>query len=221
MANDTDLFLYLEYLKYYFFGDLEEFHALCKSAEEKEREYIQNKGSIEPVTGSYVPSKEQEFYLSQTFDPSTPRFFRSTIPHTLAMFSVIDIIGFLLRNGKDYGATGENIKAFFTGILNENEISIIVHLYRHGMSHGYFPKLGLGLSYHSSNPTTLFFKTKNRVTHLNVNYLETLVCNKVNDVYKNPLSHNPRISEQYEILIDSYETKTKSYFEKLETLVTQ
>jgi len=220
MTDNTDVFLYLEYLKYYFFGDLEEFHTLCKSAEEKERIHIQEKGSIEPVTGSYVHPKEQEFYLSHTYDPTTPRFFRSVIPHALSMFAVVDILGFLLRNTKDYTATTKNFKTFFSGDLSDKEMQVIINLYRHGMSHGYFPKLGLGISYHSANPNTLFYKSNQGIIFFNAIYLEAIVKKKFLRIYYNPLSINPRINEQYESLIISYQSKTKADFEELEKLIT-
>lgn len=75
-----------------------------------------------------------------------------TIPQAMAIFSYMDILGFLLRidtNAEDLSSkkdTGENIKYFLKqfyinkSFISENDIKPLINLYRHGMMHQFLPK---------------------------------------------------------------------------------
>jgi hypothetical protein len=79
----------------------------------------------------------------------------------------------LIRGGS-HTQTSENIKAFYMRVNPEipnDQISCLVNIFRHGLAHNYFPKLGQSISYHSKNPNSLFFSDGLGIS-LNVNMLE-------------------------------------------------
>ena len=56
-------------------------------------------------------------FLEATFEKK--EFYRSTIPHTLLLFSVIDIIGFLLGSENNPADTSGNFNTFFNHFFHK------------------------------------------------------------------------------------------------------
>lgn len=163
----TEVYKFFLFLEQYAFGDLQLFHKLAKEAEGKDAEN-QFENSNFPPTTMYPYGFEFNF--------GKPINCRATIPFTLMIFSCMDILGFIVRNGNknSHRETQKNIEEFYRFISpmpTQNEINCLVKLFRHGLMHNYFPKLAQSISYHSENPSTLFFDDNSGIC-LNVNILE-------------------------------------------------
>ena len=153
----------------YALGDLELLHQLSRDAEQKE---------VRPYTTSSTTTYESTYPTgSYSAIPQVP-ICRATIPFTLMIFSCMDILGYLVRLEGRHTDTTANIIAFFEKMKikpSADELSCLITLYRHGLAHNYFPKLGQSISYHSKNPDSLFLKSENDgQIILNVNKLESL-----------------------------------------------
>jgi hypothetical protein len=160
----TNVYKFFLALEQYALGDLQLFHKLAEEAEIMDAE-DKEKNSKNPPTTNYPYGFEFNF--------GKPLQCRATIPFALMIFSCMDILGFIVKGGK-HTATKENIKKFYDFVSSkptQDELDCLVTLYRHGLAHNYFPKLGQSISYHSKNPSTLFF-TDNSGICLNVNILE-------------------------------------------------
>lgn len=161
----TEVFSFFLSLKQYAFGDLDLFHRASKDAEDKE---IETASQGTPVQNS------TKYPYDFSFKFGTPQPSRGTVPFTLMMFSCIDILGYLVRESARHQDTKGNIEAFFKCLdlpPTDSEINLLVNIYRHGLSHTYFPKFSQAISYHSTNPDSLFF-VKRETNTLNVNKLE-------------------------------------------------
>lgn len=163
MAEKEDVIIFLEEVRNYLYGDLENFKRLCEEAEEKE--------ASNPACGLTTTLQTT---LSPNFDYQGLKealFYRSTIPHILSVFSTIDLVGFLLSNRSVIPVKIEdNFKLFFLESISERYIKFLTFFYRNGMSHTFFPKKRFGISAHSSNKDTLFLIEKETIV-LNVSYL--------------------------------------------------
>ena len=163
MAKKEDVVIFLEEVRNYLYGDLENFKRLCEEAEEKE---VSNPafGLTTTINTTLSPNfnyQEQKQAL----------FYRSTIPHILSVFSTIDLVGFLLGNSSVVKSNiEEKFKLFFSDKVSDKEISYLTFFYRNGMSHTFYPKKRFGISAHSSNEDNLFF-IKNDIIILNANFL--------------------------------------------------
>ena len=136
--------------------------------------------------------------------------FRLTIPITLTLFAVVDCTGYLSGNNDNPLRTNENFKEFFKQSippLDESDSSFLNHIFRQGLTHIYFPKLSVGISYHSTNPTEkLFFRNGKGVLILNVNRLEEIVT-KTFMIIKENESLYPQMEDRYQDLISDYQDK--------------
>lgn len=193
--QQTEMYRYLIYLRKYLLGDLEKFQKLCKEAEEEEKEK-----SNSPVNEEIV--SYTKFPYSFEFIHGDPVIARSTIPHPVTLFATIDLLGFLTRNGSNYAKTVENFKSFFSSIsqpINQIEIEVLVKVYRHGTIHSYFPKLNMEISCHSKNPSNkVFFKGSTGDLVLNVNYLLSIVEERLDDIIDDS-SLYPNMEAQYNL----------------------
>jgi hypothetical protein len=177
---------YFEYIERYAFGDLNLFHKIAIDAEAEEN----NQGSTSSSTTAYEATK---YHSGSAGAEPYPDFVdkrvpfevvnRATIPFTLMIFSCMDALGYLIREdhkAEDENAhtkTNKNITGFFKFVSpypTKEEIECLVAIFRHGLGHNYFPKLGHAISYHSNNPKDkLFFLDVVGVrVVLNVNRLE-------------------------------------------------
>lgn len=220
----TDVYRFLIFLHKYLLGDLKLFHQLAKDAEKKEREIASmsaNKGClsffiVEPPSSTSITTTKYPYSFEFMF--GDPIISRSTIPNTATFFSTIDILGFLTRTGNDYGSTTKNITEFFsypTTTIDLTELAVLTNIYRHGMTHSYFPKLNVEVSYHSSNPIGhLFFKRTTGGLVLNVNQLEKLVVARLNEVI-NDASLYPNMDSQLSIMTADYLSRTSALISTL------
>lgn len=211
----TDVYNYINYIEVYLKGDLSTFHDVCRQIEGREaRDISPLETNITQSFGLKVSTSSTTTTTETTMFPgspaakkveeiTTPKYFRLTVPVTLTLFSIIDIIGYFLGSHKE-NMTGKSFEEFLKGQLSAPEINLLTFIYRHGMSHGYFPKLDVGVSYHSSNPNQLFFKSNEKVV-LNVAVLEQIVLDKLSKT-KNDTSLYPHMETRYQNLISNYNT---------------
>lgn len=163
----TEVYKFFLVLEQYALGDLKLLHKLAEEAEIKDAE-TQLANSNVPPTTMYPYGFEFNF--------GKPIHCRATIPFALMIFSCMDILGFIVRGGdqKAHKETKKNIEEFYKFVSSkptQDELDCLVNLYRHGLAHNYFPKLGQSISYHSKNPSTLFFNDNSGIC-LNINILE-------------------------------------------------
>jgi hypothetical protein len=211
--ESTDVYKYLVYLRKNLLGDLDLFHKLTTEADIEESRIRDSSSETPEVTTTQYP-------YSFEFMFGTPLISRSTIPHTSVLFSTIDILGFLNRTEPSYRQTTENFKKFFESVTPEidgDKLSVLIKAYRHGMTHSYFPKLGVVISYHSSNPTgKIIFKNERSDLVLNVNALETTVTKRLSDLMSDSGLYS-NMDNQYRILVDGYERECRTEIDALKT----
>ncbi|WP_372947818.1 hypothetical protein [Mariniphaga sp.] len=217
--QSTDVYRYLIYLEKYLLGDLELFHQNAKIAEEIERK-IQNRSKNKGCRNFFIKKTSSTNLIQTTKYPYSFEFMigsavvpRSTIPNTATLFATIDVLGYLTRTGTDYINTTKNFKEFFaypSTFIDQAELTVLIKVYRHGMTHNYLPKLKMEISYHSSNPTNkLFFKNSIGDLVLNVNRLEILVINRLSEII-NTESLFPNMDSQHSYMIQEYENQCRS-----------
>ena len=222
--QSTDVYNYLTYLEHYLTGDLDTFHKICEDAEKNEN--IPTSAITASNAGSMYAEPQQT--LSSTTTTQTTMFpgdtpfqyssivdsrqdnFRLTIPITLTLFATVDCIGYLSGANSDPQKTNENFKEFFKQSnipVTEPETVFLNQVFRQGLTHVYFPKLGLGISYHSTNPfEKLFFKDHNGNLILNVNRLEKIIIETFKSI-KQCESLYPKMETRYQSLKSEYQTK--------------
>lgn len=137
-------------------------------------------------------------------------FFRLTIPITLALFSTLDYLGYLVGNNNDPLKTNINFLEFFKfagkiGInVSHDESEVLNKVFRQGLTHVYFPKLSVGISFHSGNPVgKLYFKETNNCLILNLNQLEEIVLSVLRHVLSEPLLFTS-METKYQNLLSKY-----------------
>jgi hypothetical protein len=212
---------YVKHLSQYLQGDLGCFHRLCHEAEAKDGApgisgaATYDTSSLQPPAATNSSST-----TAQTTIPSagqTPVNFRSTIPHTLALFSTMDVLGFLFGTHASPTKTFKNLSNFLTRTsLSSLEKDALREIYRNGMVHGYFPKEGLGIAYHTSNPQgNLFFK-RTGIVILNVNELESIVLAQIGQISPSDI---PSMDLQYQKLLQEYTKKCAPIIGQLMSLL--
>lgn len=228
MKEGTQVFKYLSHLVTYLNGDLENFHKMCEEIEMEERkseiletEITKSFDDSETTKPVGISSKFSNYGVSG-FDGSRskniPPYYRSTTPHTLLLFSTIDILGYLIRPDGNERQTTKNFEEFFKGTLSDIFLDFLIVVVRHGVTHSFFPKLDVGISYHSTNlDKDLFFKENNGVIIINVNILEKLVIEKVDDIFENGDYSN--MENQYNKMISNYEEGVRGKIEQLRSLL--
>lgn len=204
----TNIYKILCDLHDYIRGDLEVFHKICKEVESKE---IQLSSSNSEVSSSDSPDISS-FRTTTTQTTRSPtdngKLYRLTIPVTLSLFAVIDFVGFLSGENSNPNNTEKNFKEFFkqspTSISDKN-VELINFVFRQGLSHIYFPKLNLGISYHSKNPLEkLIFNDDRDVLTLNVNMLEKVVLQTF-ELIKEKHQLYEIMEQKYQDLINKYD----------------
>ena len=81
---------------------------------------------------------------------------------------------------------------------------MINFVFRQGLSHIYFPKLNLGISYHSTNQSKkLIFKATDGHLTLNVNALVTIVI-KTFELIKDNKELYEKMEKKYQDLVEVY-----------------
>lgn len=219
--RNTEVYKYLLSLQTYAYGDLNLFHKLCKEAEDKESQEkqggqteITSSGAPEVTTTVPVTNSSSTTYTTTLSEGSlyapphpSPKF-RATIPFAMMILSCIEILGYLTKEDGNERQTLENIRYFLEntdGIdVEDDDIKLLVLIFRHGLAHAYFPKLNYGISYRSTNPNTLFYRNASSMGEiLNVKYLET--CFRLGlEKIVNDSSIYPLMERQYLRLIDLY-----------------
>ena len=160
----TEVYKFFLVLEQYVFGDLQLLHKLAEDAEAKDAATQEQHSNVPPTT---------MYPYGFEFNFGKPIQCRATIPFALMIFSCMDILGFIARGG-NHLKTKMNIEKFYEFVSSkptQDELDCLVTLFRHGLAQNYFPKLGQSISYHSKNPSTLFF-SNNLGICLNVNMLE-------------------------------------------------
>lgn len=218
--QSTDVYTYLADMYRYLSGDLVEFHKLCVLAEIKEQaiDSASSRGSMyAESSATSTTTSETTKYPGDEQSSSTllskKDIFRLTIPVTLSLFATIDCLGFLSGTNNDPLKTNENFRQFFRQSdipVADNYSDFINRIYRQGLTHVYFPKLGLGIAYHSKNPLTkLIFRDTNGFLILNINRLEEIVISTFEKI-KNDERLYTKMGRKYESLISKYQTDHSS-----------
>ena len=226
MSNyqSTEVYNYLSYLEHYLIDDLATFHKICEEAEVRENvaaltdtaSSVSSLYSEAEQTTSSTATTQTTIYTGNTPTHSFPlidndqNISRMTIPITLALFATVDCVGYLSGANKDPRKTNENFSEFFkqsTIPVTEDESVFLNQVFRQGLTHVYFPKLGLGISYHSQNPTeNLFFKNSYGSLILNVNRLETSVVSTFRIIKANENLYT-LMENRYQSLKSDYQSK--------------
>ncbi|MFN8264467.1 MAG: hypothetical protein U0T11_00210 [Chitinophagaceae bacterium] len=198
---------YLRSLYRYLNGDLEQFQRLCTEIEMKE---ITDKGIPDLNLGSmFNPNELDKYYRNETFFENEDHF-RLTIPITLSLMAVIDLLGYLTGDNDNPLETKKKFQEFFKvrpNNFNHFYIDILNDVFRQGLVHVYFPKLNLGIKYHSSNPKgkLFFINTKSNI-FLNVNELEEIVIQTFRYILSN-LNEFESIETRYQKMINDYKKR--------------
>lgn len=200
--KNLEVYKYLNSLQKYFKGDIAEFENLAWSIESRER--------IDLDMGSLFDPAIYDAANQNLNAENNEQHFRLTIPMTLSLFSVVDLMGYLIDQNNKPTETEKNFRSFFSLSkfpLAESEIKIIVGIFRHGLAHVYFPKLNFGVKFHSTNPENkLFFKNTKGIIFLNVNMLSTIVQNIFDEIAGNSALY--QIMEQkYQVLLAEYRNR--------------
>ena len=183
MNNSNEVIKYLKALQTFCYGDLENFENQCNRIEKEEGLMHANLAegnhfitSSDSSVSTYTLTTQTTAFPNNSFSVDSSfekkEFYRSTIPHCVLLFSIIDVIGFLLSTENKLSNTTKNFKFFFSHLkLSRQEELILVKLYRHGMVHSFFPKKKFGVSYFSKNPEDELYFMVNGIITLNVNFL--------------------------------------------------
>jgi len=126
------------------------------------------------------------------------------------LFATIDCLGYLSGANNEPTKTEENFKQFFqqSSILVTNVDSDFINkIFRQGLTHVYFPKLRLAVSYHTINSQEkLIFRNDYGYLVLNINWLEEIVISTFDKIKNNP-SLYPEMETKYQSLLLKYETE--------------
>lgn len=214
--QQTEVYVYLRSQLDYLKGDLEVFHKICDEAEKKE--FQTNSDPVTSLAGDPIPLSPSVTVQTTQNPADGQKVYRMTIPMTLALFAAVDSIGYLLADHTRSIATNENFLAFFN-ILDsrpaQKHIELLNFIFRQGLSHLYFPKLNMGISYHRSNPEPLINKNADGMLILNVVTLEKLVLEVFGQVIQNSALY-PKMQQRYQILIDKYEGQDRQKITEFE-----
>lgn len=213
----TEFYYYLIYLQKYLLGDIEKFVQLCEEAEKAEQAKIEIKKNSGNKKTPFTTNTATIFPESFEFLYGEPIIARSTIPHTMTLFAIIDLLGFLTGSGKDYGSTFNNFNTFFCGFkknIDGLEVTVLRNIYRNGIAHNYFPKLNVAIAYRSEYPEDKIFLKKDGGLILNVKSLMKIVTERLEEII-NDESLYPKMEKQYKILIASYEEKSSKDINEL------
>lgn len=161
---------------------------------------------------SVIIFTQKELVGSMYAEPFPEIIYRSTIPHVLAVLSAIDILGYLISDLESPDQTGNNIEFFLKGkVENKDELNCLIFLFRHGMSHSFFPKNAVAIKAHSTNPdSSLFFVDTNNVLTLNANFLIKIMIEKFDSIIEDEMLL-PKMEKQFAKLeeIDAKRLATK------------
>jgi hypothetical protein len=201
----TNVYRFLNDQYQYLTGDLKTFHKVCED--------IENQETQQGINSYATCSLFQPNSISSTTSTETTRnpadnkkLYRLTIPITLSLFATIDSVGFLSGDNENADATEKNFKEFFKQSpisVSIKDVELINYIYRQGLSHIYFPKLNLGISYHSKNPAELIFRSFDGYLTLNVNILEKIVVETF-ALFKEKKELYEKMERKYEDLINKY-----------------
>lgn len=205
--KETRVYEYLYNLREYLNGDLNQFRKLCEDIERKETVISYQTTSHPDDLFKNLPSNSQRAIV----------YYRLTIPMALSLFSIIDSLGYLSGSNDDFKLTYKNFKEFFNKSeypISENESDFINRNYRQGLSHTYFPKAGLGISYHSKNPIDKIIFIRESCLTLNVNVLEKIVLDTFDTIF-NDVSLYPYMEVKFMDLVKDYQSTLKKSSKKL------
>lgn len=194
----TDVYKFFLAIEEYAIGDLDLFHKLTGEAESLDE--IDSKG-LEKIDAS-PPTTMYPYGFEFNF--GKPSNNRATIPFAMMIFSCMDVIGAILKDGKPK-ATALNVEEFYKHVTQKptkEELDCLIKLFRHGLAHNYFPKRGLAISFHSKNPQTLLFKDGDRIC-LNVNILEKQFIEGFTQI-KDDKELYPKMNENFSKLNAAY-----------------
>ena len=220
MATNLPVKDYLDSLTDFLTGDLMVLHNASNIAETKEttlglipgQTADTQSAASQPTVSSTTTPMSSSYPGPQSSNPQ-PTLYRATIPLTLALFATMDILGFLWGTNSPGQQNTKNLEEFVNRIsLDQDQKDALIKIYRHGMVHGFFPKMGLAISYHSNDPKGELFFGRNGNIVLNVDELEKLVLTQLGSI---PPSDLPAMEVQYQRMVQDYKTKSSSVIANL------
>lgn len=124
---------------------------------------------------------EKEIYFS---------YHSLAIPLALTSFSIIEIIGFLQGTHKPdaKNSTSLNFHNFFMGNkygIGSEQVNLLNWLFRQGLSHSFFPKYILGITYEVNNNSEELFIERSGTECLNVKFLVRIIFEKLDEMIHN------------------------------------
>ena len=205
----TNVYRFLSDQYEYITGDLDTFHKVCIEIERQEASFGINNSSA--ACSLPMPNQNQPTVTTETTKSPADnnKLYRLTIPITLSLFATIDSVGFLSGDNDNPNETEKNFKEFFKQSpisVSIKDVELINYIFRQGLSHIYFPKLNLGISYHSMNPEKLIFRPSNQHLTLNVNMLEKIVV-RTFELVKEKSDLYEKMERKYQDLIYRYMTR--------------
>lgn len=221
MNEQPEVLMFLFAVRDSLYGDLENFDRLCKEAEKKEKGSEVDSDKIESNELVYItpitttPQTTSSGNVSKSGSIGEIKYYRSTIPHMMAVFSTIDLVGFLLGTSEVKPDSEIYITNFFNFLDIEThqkylELDIykkLALIYRSGMAHSFFPKKKYGISADSKNPDELFY-FNNDIEVLNAKYLIKITKQTLNNVLSNS-SLFKNMEDQFQKILAFDEKKTK------------
>jgi hypothetical protein len=118
------------------------------------------------------------------------KYGRLAIPIALTTFSILDIIGSLIKERNSIKKNGdkgikENLTSAFTYFYSDTikikNFGMVINLYRHGMSHLFFPK---GVGIHNTNKVSNIITSDGEIYNFNVNPFANKLIKKLDDYDK-------------------------------------
>lgn len=200
MSEELTLEKFFNNLDEFFLSDIKSFEENCKSIDEIYNDYR-------------TTSQEGKNILIKI--PTPPKL---TIPITLSLFGVADILGYLSRNeiyAKETDTT-DNLKEIFKGLdgLKGKNLERFINVYRHGMVHSFFPKYKLEIAYFSKDPDDKLFIKTNDGFYLNVKCLIKYLKQKLDEI-KSKSIDNECMKKKYKCLMCNYELKSEGLIQNL------
>ena len=194
------------YIKVVLEGDLKKMLAVAQQSQEAdEREAISRM--------MHTPSATT---ASTTMSPGSPSFYnqfdsdraRCAIPVAMTLFSVIDVMGILLKPNYHADAR-DSIERFFeyayqkaitSSALTKEESGVLNQVFRNGCMHSFFPSgMNIRLDVKDTDSKPLLPNATAHTITLNVNYMQKIVVETVNALFIDDSLH-----PAMQILLDAW-----------------
>ena len=198
------------YIKVVIDGDLKKMLIIAQQSQEADARdkhaTLMHTPTLSIVTTTMSPHSADWFYQFKS-DRA-----RCAVPIAMTLFSVIDVMGNLLKPTINED-NRQSIEHFFdyayghsitTRRLTTEESGVLNGVYRNGCMHGFFPSgMNIALNLDDSEPKPLKVDEPSRLLTLNVNYLKDVVIHTINKLFADESQHTSMQQN-----LDNWITKT-------------